>query len=269
MCQMRGLKEYKERNPKDTLDFVTCEYLHFLAATHTDLFGRVMFRSFEELKTIAARHEGYDKVIEFTIDWENALQGGIQAAWCEETLGFRPSTDQPYFLVRNEERLVASEHFKRLKKLNYQNIALVQLDTPSGHERSFKESDYQKVFSLFPDDTLLLYTGPIDLAAHTILRKQGNLLLLPGYDMGTTAAMLELVDYVFGAHGGTIMLAHAVEAKNVTQVTFLQAGSEKLLHVPYWDNLTYPDHDHIDWDELKRAIQRRLGKGDSETANNE
>lgn len=258
MCQMRALKEWKDKNPDIKLDFLTCHYLHCLMASHTDLFDRIMFTDFQKVNRIAVKPEGYDKVVEFSINWKNALDNGILRAWCEETLGFVPSTDQPYYLVNDQEKMIAANHAKALRAQGYSKLVLLQLNTPSGYERSFKEEDYNKVFDLFPPGVGLVYPGPIDLALHKDLKSRDNLILLPGYDIGTTAALINEVDYVFGAHGGIIMLAHAVGKKEVTQVMFLQAGSPNILKVPEWDNLCYPDHDRVKWIEVSKTIKKRL-----------
>jgi len=257
MCQMRALKEWKDRCPNDTLDFATCNYLHYLMATHTDLFGSVQLLSFSEVSQLAAAQPA-DQLIEFSIDWDRACEIGILKAWGEKTLGFIPSTDKPYYLVRDEEHIVAQAHIARLRQRGFRKFALLQLNTPSGIERSFLPEDWDRALDCFPEDVALIYPGPIDLALESPMRHRPNLVLLPAYDIGITAALLEQVDYVFGAHGGTIMLAHAVDQKNVTQVMFLDACSPKILSVPKWDNLAYPSHRAINWDEIQSTITKRL-----------
>jgi hypothetical protein len=257
MCQMRGLKEYKDRHPDATFDFITCEYLHALMALHTDLFENVQLASFREVNAFVADIPP-KAIIEFDIDWDRACTIGILKAWCEKTLGFIPTTDQPYYIVREEERIVAKAHAKRFRGFGFEKLALLQLDTPSGAVRSFKHEDWDRVLDLIPEDVGILYPGPVDLALDSPMRPRKNLFLLPGYDIGTTAALMQEVDYVFGAHGGTIMLAHAVGKQEVTQVMFLAACHPNILNVPAWDNLAYPNHDTIDWEQLRSRIHQRL-----------
>jgi hypothetical protein len=262
MCQMRGLQEFKERTPGLALDFITCYPLHYLMATHTDLFESVTcVNSAEEVVQAmnTAGPRGYERVIEFTVDWAAACDHGILKAWSEKTLGFSPSTDQPYFLVRDEERVTAAANAHTLRHgLGFRKLALLQFRAPSDYQRSFRTEDWNRVLDLFPTDVGLVYPGPIELAVQHPFTPRPNLILLPGYDIGTTAALIEQVDYVFGVHGGTIMLAHAVGKQDVTQVMFLAAGSPNLLHVPAWDNLCYADNQQTNWEEVAAAIGRRL-----------
>lgn len=257
MCHMRGLKEYKDKNPEVILDFVSCEYLHVLAAMHTDLFNEIRMDTFQNIAKIAAKHEGYDKVIEFDIDWQNALKVGILKAWVEKTLGFTPSTDKPYFIVTDEERMIAFHHVKSLQK-KFRKLVLMQLEAPSGYPRSFKYEDWEKVLDLFPGDVGIIYTGPTDLAIDGKLKPRKNLILLPGYDIGTNVALTGFVDFNLLTHGGMAMMAYANDSKKVIHIIFEEAGSRNILWVNDWVNLVYKTHNDVNWDELKGAINNAV-----------
>jgi hypothetical protein len=260
MCQMRGLKEWKDAHPNDTLEFASCLYLHVLMAAHTDLFARIHFDAFDQINALADNYHaaGYDGLIEFEIDWSAATDHGILKAWTEKTLGFTPSTDKPYFLVKPHERLVAGEHAKRVRAYGFSTLVLLQLDAPSGYVRSFRYEDWDRVVDLIPEEVGIVYPGPIDLAVGNQLKPRKNLFLLPGYDIGATAALFEHVDFALLAHGGLAMLAHAVDKKEVIHAIFTEAGSPNILWVPEWTNLVYPTHQEIDWPELAAAVQTRL-----------
>jgi hypothetical protein len=254
MCQLRGVKEYKDQHPDVTLDFVTCHYLHYLMATHTDLFESVRFLSPEEIATFAGP---YAQTIEFTVDWAAACDHGILKAWTEKTLGFTPSTDKPYFQATEEEQVIARAHAGVFRS-RYRKLVLAQLNAPSDGKRSFDPADWDRVLDLIPPDVGIIYPGPVELAIEHPFRPRPNLLLLPGYHIGVTAALLPLVDLVLGVHGGTIMLAHAMDMKRVIHVMFTEAGSPNLLSVPEWDNLVYPSRHETNWEQLADCITRRL-----------
>lgn len=258
MCHMRALKEYKEQNSGMTMDFVTCHYLHYLMAAHTDLFESIKYLDLLNILDLQTKPVSYDKVIQFTVDWQNACTIGILKAWGEKTLGFTPSTDKPYYIVREEEKIIAREHAKTLRE-RFKKIVVVQLTAPSGYERSFLREDHEKALQLFPKDVGIIYAGPLNIGLNVQPGfDHSNFIVLPGYDVGVMGALLQEVDYVFGAHGGTIMMAHAVGAKNVTQVMFGEGGTVEILKVPEWDNLYYPSHREVDWGELQVCINKRL-----------
>jgi len=261
MCQMRGLKEWRDKHPEDTLEFASCLYLHILMAAHTDLFAAVHFDTFSQISSLADNYveAGYDRVIEFEIDWNAACDHGILKAWSEKTLGFTPSTDKPYFITHPLDRLVAGEHAKRMRALGFDKLVLMQLEAPSGYARSFRYEDWERVLDLVPENVGVIYPGPVDLAIESKLKPRKHLFLLPGYDIGTTAALFKYVDFALLTHGGLAMLAHAVDKKEVIHAIFTESGSPKILWVPEWDNLVYPTHNEIDWKALEQAVHGRLG----------
>lgn len=259
MCQMRGLKEWKEKNPEYQLDFVTSEYLHAIVALHTDLFKSVRMESPSAIREFLLMDHGYDKVIEFEIEWNNAVKNGILRAWTEETLGFTPSTDKPYFIVRPEEELIAINHAKMLDG-EFRKLCLMQLQAPSGYVRSYKYEDWEKVIDLFPEDVGIVYPAPLDMVFNGKLKPRKNLILLPGYSIGVNAALFKFMDFSFLTHGGMAMLAHAVDAKDVIHTIFTEAGSPNILNVPYWDNLVYKTHNDIDWEQVEKSIQKMYAK---------
>jgi hypothetical protein len=256
ICQFRGLKEYQEQHTDITYDFVTSEYLHCYAALHTDLFENIKYLPLEKLNALIEKVDP-GQIIEFTLNWQRACEIGILKAWCEMTLGFIPSTDVPYFQIQPQEKIIAALHAEKLR-LRFKKLVLLQFKAPSGYVRSFLPEDWQRLLDLFPKDIALIYPGPLDLASFSPMTQRNNLIVLPGYDIGTTAALIMQCDYVFGAHGGTIMLAHAVEKKEVTQVMFLTACAPNILKVPAWDNICFPSHNEVDWTELGKTINRRL-----------
>lgn len=261
MCQMRGLKEWKDKHPEiEQMHFTSCEYLHIIAALHTDLFDAVMPDSFENIgKKLKDYKKQYDRVIEFEIDWNDAITNGILKAWTKKTLGFEPSTDKPYWIIDPQEALIGHYHAERLHQY-FEKIVFVQLEAPSGYVRSFRYEDWEKALDLFPDTVGLVYPTTIDLAYDGKLKPRKNLILLPGYDMGNTAALMKYggFDGFFLTHGGMAMMAHATDRKNVIHIVFREGGSKHLLDVPEWKNFDFETHNHVNWDQLQEAVTSML-----------
>lgn len=257
MCQMRGLKEYKEKHPDYVFDFVSCEYLHTLAATHTDLFNRIVTDTFEGISKFIVKHEGYDKVIEFQIDWPTALKEGILKAWTKKTLGFTPSTDKPYWIPTGNEFLVAINHANKMRNL-FKKLVFMQLEAPSGYVRSFQYEDWERVLDLIPNDVGIVYPGPIDLALNGKLRPRPNLFMLPGYDIGVSGPLISECDFVFVVHGGMAMMSRAMEKKEVIHIVFQEGGRLGLLNVTEWTNHVFPSHRDVKWNDLQESVNKFL-----------
>jgi hypothetical protein len=260
MCQLRGLKEWKDKQPEiTTLNFTSSEYLHILAATHADIFDQIMPDTFSHIaQKLPEYKKEYDKVIEFEIDWRIAVTSGILRAWTEKTLGFVPSTDKPLWNVQPEEILIAQAHERQMRQ-RFKKLMFVQLEAPSGYVRSFRYEDWEKILDMVPTDIGIVYPGPIDLAVNGRLRHRPNLFLLAGYDMGVTAALIKhCIDFFFVTHGGMAMMAHAQDRKEVIHTIFQEGGSDKLLSVPEWTNFLFPSHNDVDFAKIEKAIQSYL-----------
>jgi hypothetical protein len=268
MCQMRGLKEYKDRNPGTELDFVSCHYLHYLMASHTDLFKSVKFVSQEEVNGLANSWQGngYEKLIEFIIDWGAACRDGILRAWTEKTLGFTPSTDKPYFLLNEEEKVTARNQHSIVmnhpqpNKPTFRKSMVLQLESVSCNERGFLLSDWNRIVDMIPPDVAIFYMPPITWIHGNPFPPRPNLIVLPGYPVGETGAMMQMVDVVFTVHSGPLMLAYACDAKCIIQIGFNEAGSPNLLKIPegQGENLFIDTNRSVDWNQIQSLINKYL-----------
>lgn len=264
MCQMTGLKEYRERNPDAHLDFLTCHYLHYIIAKHTDLFDNITFNPDRQAVINAG---GYDSYIDFKVDWGEATVIGILKAWTKKTLGFVPSTDQPYFLLTEEEKLTAQVQLKCImyecfngetELRRYRKSVVIQPEAVSDPRRSFRPEDLQTFFNLFPDDVAIIYFCPVTkMFRPDLLSTRKNFFALPGYPIGTSAAMMQLVDAIFTVHSGTAMLAKAVDAPMV-HINFLEASSPNIITVPKGDNIGFESNQKVDWELLKKMVAKYL-----------
>lgn len=260
LCQMRGLKELKDREGL-RFDFVTCHYLHWVAANHTDIFENVIFVSPEEINNWAAGGHDYNQVIEFTIDWQNAVDNTILRAWSEKTLGFAPTNPRPYFLLTEEEEITAhSQHAWTMEAPYFRKSIVLQLESISCNERGFLRGEWEGVINMIPEDVAIFYPSPITWAQDPPIRRRPNVIILPGYPMGTTGALMKQVDLVLTVHSGSVMLAYAVGAKPIVHINFLEASGANILRIPEEDgiNLIYPSNKQLDWDQLQETINNYL-----------
>jgi hypothetical protein len=266
MCQMRGLKEYQDSNHQ-ALDFITCHYLHYVAAKHTDLFNNIYFGDIDYVNSFVSGYQskGYEKLIEFRVDWGKAVSDGILRAWVEETLKFTPSTDKPYWIVSEEEKITAQCQYITL--LNHPHLntqfrksMILNLESVSDYNRGFRQEDWQRIVDMIPQDVAIFYPVPITWTFGNPLQSRRNLFVLPGYPMGVTAALHQLVDCVFVVHSGPIMIAHAVGAKRIIQINFNNGGGSNLLVIPpdKGENITYNSNSEVNWDGLQEVINRNL-----------
>jgi ADP-heptose:LPS heptosyltransferase len=267
MCQMRGLKEYKDANPDISLDFATCHYLHWVVANHTNLFDNIYFLpDAQSVKNMG----GYDKDITFTVDWSEACMIGILKAWTKKTLNFIPSTDKPYFILTEQEKLSAKMQLRQIIYSNYiteeqsvkrfRKSVIVQPEAVSDPRRSFQREDWERFFNLFPDDVAVIYFCPMFRHFYPeLIPHKDNIIVLPGYGLGESAAMMQLVDCVFTVHSGTVMLAKAVEAKPIVQINFLEASSVNICTIPDGTNIPFQTNREVDWNKLKAEVVKYLG----------
>jgi hypothetical protein len=261
MCQMRGIKEWKERNPGIGVDYVTTNPMHWLMAHRTDLFELNWVATEEEMQAIIAKPQsfGYVDKIDFAIDWfGKAIHIGILKAWCDTTFGFVPSTDVPYFLTNIEDKRIAAFHHAALAK-RFRSLAVVQLESPSSDNlRGFKPDEWEKVLDQFPEDCGIIYPTSIFRGIDNPFKPRKNLILLPGYSMGYTAELMKLCNLVFSNHGGLVMLAYAVGAKPIVQAVFTKYCPENILKLSPEDgiNLYYDTHSNVNWDEVKSTIEQ-------------
>ena len=261
MCQMRGLYEYKQRT-NDTLDFITCHYLHYVAACHTDIFGRITFGTIDEVNSFAAgaQSNGYDSVIEFTVDWGIACRDGILRAWVENTLHFTPSTDKPYFLLTAEEKIVAKSQYGMIMEKGFRKSIILNLESVSAYTRGFRLEDWQRVIEMIPNDVAIIYPVPISWTWGNPFPPKSNLFVIPGYPIGYAGALSQLVDTVLVVHSGPLMLAYACDAKNIVQINFNEGGSPALLRIPegQGENFYIETNREIPWLALQDLINRHL-----------
>ena len=268
MCQMRGLKEYKDRNPGTELDFASCHYLHYLMATHTDLFRKVIFTTQEEINGLANSWQsaGYEKMIEFTVDWAGACDHGILKAWTEKTLGFTPSTDKPYFLLSDEEKITARSNLgivmtvPQPNKQVFRKSMVLNLESVSDGSRGFLIEDWNRVIDMIPKDVAIFYFAPMTWIWGNPLTPRPNLIVLPGYPIGESGAVMQLVDVNLMVHSGLLMLAYACNAKCILQVSFNAGGSPNLLQIPegQGENMAIASNREVDWGALQNLINKYL-----------
>ncbi len=264
MCQMTAIKEWKERNPGFEVDFITCFYLHWIAANHTDNFERIIFESDPNKMNLP----GYDQTIEFKVDWGNAVNYGILRSWCETTLHFIPSTDKPYFLLTEEEKLTALHHYRAImyndyasetqNSPRYRKSVIFQPEAVSDPRRSFRGEDWARLIDLFPNDVAIIYFCPLERKFEKPITDKPNLIMLPGYPIGTSAAMMQLTDSIFTVHSATAMLAHAVDAKNIIHINFLEMSGKGILNVQNGEDVFFESNLNFNWDVIKEKIDKYL-----------
>lgn len=266
MCQMRILKEYKDANPTFEYDFITCHFLHYLMATHTDLFRQVIYDVEPQVNAFAAGYSsnGYDRLLEFTVDWGEATQIGILKAWAKRTLNFIPSTDKPYFLLREEEKITAKAHFDFIMKQAHPNkpafrkSIVLSLESVSDPNRGFQQSDWNRVIDMIPNDVAIFYPTHVAWIYGKPLADRPNLFVIPGYPIGESGALSQLVDVVFTVHSGPVMLAYACDAKKIIQVNFSNGGGPNLVKIPQSVDLLYENNQKVNWEQLQQVINENL-----------
>ena len=269
MSQMRCLKEYKERHPEATLDFYTNLYLHWIVANHTDLFAHVFFSGPGGDPYGEALRGNYNEIIEFTIAVTRASEIGIVKAWGETTLGFAPSINRPYFLLTEEEKIQAQCQYIDVMQNPYptkpplRKSVILQLEAVSDGIRSFRQEDWNKIVGMIPEDVAIFYMAPIAWRWTNPLFPRPNLIVLPGYPIGATAALAQKVDAVFAVHSGPLFLAHAVDAQPIIQFGFSNgwpSGADNLLRIPEGEgeNIFFPSNSSINWDAVQDAFNRYL-----------
>lgn len=263
MCQMRAIKEYKERTGLE-FDFVSCHYLHYLAAKHTDNFRNVYYKNSDECNAIAndVNGHGYDSKIEFTVDWGMCCERGMTQAWTQCTLGFDISDERPYFLITEDERITAQCQYGMIMNHHphFRKSIILNLESVSSSARGFRQEDWERVIDLIPQDVAIFYPVPITWTFGNPLRPRPNLFVLPGYPVGETAALSQLVDVVLVVHSGPLMLAYAVDAKHIVHICFLENGSQSLVHIPadQCENWYPQNNRDLDWNGLADLINRHL-----------
>lgn len=265
MCQMRVLKEYKDNNK---MDFATCHYLHYVAAKHTDLFENVFFLGYDEINNWADtwREKGYEKMIEFTIDWGRACQIGMTKAWGEHTFGFIPSEEKPYFLLSDEEKVTAECQYGIVMRHPHPNkpvfrkSIVLNLESVSSEARGFRQEDWERVIDMIPKDVAIFYPVPISWTYGNPLTPRPNLFIMAGWPVGLAGALSQLVDCVFVVHSGPLMLAYACNAKKIVHICFLENGSTNLVHIPegQCENFYPQNNREVDWNGLQDLINRNL-----------
>lgn len=262
MCQMRAIKEYKERSG-DRLDFMSNHYLHYIAAEHTDNFENVMYGNTDEVsaKVAGYQSEGYDKMIEFRVDWGKACQVGILRAWCEDTLGFTPSTDKPYFILYEHEQVTARSQYGLImeRKGPFRKSMILNLESVSAYSRGFRIEDWNRVLDMIPKDVAIFYPVPITWTYGNPFPARSNLFVLPGYPIGETGGLHQCVDVVFVVHSGPLMIATAVDAKCIVEINFNDGGSPQLISPPkVGEKICFNNNREVDWNILQNIINKWL-----------
>lgn len=266
MCQMRVLKEWKRDDMQ--MDFLSCHSLHSIMATHTDLFDNVWHESADYVNAFAAgwQSKGYDQMVEFTVDWGEACTIGLLKAWGKRTLNFVPSTDKPYFLLSNEEKITAKAvHDSVMRQVvdnkpQFRKSMILQLESVSCNERGFLRQDWERVIDMIPSDVAIFYMPPIAWYHSKPLRERPNLIVLPAYPVGETGAMTQLVDLNLMVHSGPLMLAYACDAKNIVHIMFLEACSPNIVSIPAQqaENVYYNSNREVNWEQVQGLINKYL-----------
>ena len=268
MNQMRVLLEYKQRNPGTKLDFISNHYLHYLMATHTDIFENILFTTTDEVNGYAAgwQSKGYERMIEFTVDWGRACEVGIMRAWSEHTLGFAPSTDKPYFILTEEEKVTAkSQHgiimtHPQANKPSFRKSMVLNLESVSAYTRGFRVEDFNMFIDLIPSDVAIFYMAPITWIHGNPFAPRPNLIVMPGYPIGHTAAMMQCVDLVMCVHSGPLMLALAVDVQHIVEINFNEGGSPQLVTIPpnQGEKVCIENNRSVDWTMIRNLIAKHL-----------
>jgi hypothetical protein len=261
---MRALKEWKEQHPELELDFYTNLYLHYIMASHSELFGAIYFDFDDPMGK--AQEGGYDDIKEFTVDWGWACEHGIVKAWGNKTLGFECSVNKPYFLLTEEEKVQALCQKSIVMngqvegKPGFRKCIVLQLEAVSDLKRSFRREEWNRIVDMIPGDVAIFYMAPISWIWANPLTPRPNLIVLPGYPIGETAALSQIVDAVYAVHSGPMFLAYAVGARPIIQFGFNDGGPEGLLSIPEdeGENHFFPSNGEVNWDEIQDSINRHL-----------
>jgi hypothetical protein len=260
LCHLRGLREWKDQHPNTLIDFASCFSLYSEVACHTDIFNEVMCVpvKIDDL-ALNYKQKGYLDKIEFKNDWKRSLRDGLLSGWVYPTLGFIPKNQKPYFNIDEEEEYQAKgQHTLIMSKFQFRKSVLIQPEAPSNRSRGFLPCDYDKLADLIPNDCAIFYPASITRAIENSFTSRKNLLTLPAYPIGLTAALMKIVDLNLVVHGGFAFLAYAVNAPHIIQMHFLKEGGLKLLTIPRATDVVFGDNESVDWDKLKKAIDKYL-----------
>lgn len=265
MSQMRVLKEHRERNPDIVLDFVSNYYLHWIMANHSGLFDQVIF-NLDPNKYLDEHKSEYNDKIEFLSDWARACKEGIVKHWGKVNFGIPTSVNKPLFNLTEEEKLTAWAQLDWLMgvpmegKPAFRKSIVLQLESVSSERRGFLKQDYNKVIEMIPDDVAIFYMAPLSWKWINPFSPKDNLIVLPGYPIGHTAALMQKVDAVIACHSGPMFLAIAVEAKHILQIAFEEEGPRGLMEIEdsNGENIFFPSNRDINWEIIKEAIGRAI-----------
>lgn len=261
ICLMRGIKEWKEQNDH-VVDFVSVFPMHLEAAWHTDdLFESVKLITHEKMYKLIKyySHHGYDEVMyDFNMDWTSSTRFGIVNSYCKLNFGFFPSTSQPLFQLQYDEIKIARFIADRLRGVGWKKLVFIQALAVSNPARCIPFDDIYKVCSLFPEDTLIMMPCGVHDPYHVTLNPfPKNVLVMPGFPVGHSAALMKNMDLNLMVHGAYSHIAYAVNAPNVVQLNFYETGSINF-EVPGGNNLNFKTSEEDYITPLKETIDRIL-----------
>lgn len=261
ICLMRGIKEWKEKHDH-VIDFMSTVPMHLEAAWHTDeLFNSVALAQNEKLEYYKENYKrlGYDEIwTHFNMDWTMSTQIGIVNSYCKLNFGFLPKTAKPYFKLHYDEMKITKFMADRLRGVGWTKLVFIQALAVSNPARSIPYDDIWKVVELFPEHVLIMMPCDVHDPFHATLNpRPKNVLLMPGFPIGHSAALMKQMDLNLMVHGAFSHIGYAVSAPNIVQLNFYATGSINF-EVPGGTNINLESNAEDYLTPLKEAIDRIL-----------